>query len=251
MANRARDLVEPVKQCILETLRVFCCRHLMPLQHLPMHELFYFNDARLLEQSFSVDPRSDMHLALTNSHYILHARAHTRDAHGAGVGVGDGDRGSGHASSQRRKKRKQPSTHTREANKRRKKTLAHSVDSDDDSEGDIDGDRTATRPSTQQDRQAGLFTEHGAVVLDPISASLEDICLAYRLYEESGRVINLCDWFTAFLSIFRAQYRTHCPEEAEVQIRFFQAIKELKLMGYIKPSSTKIDHVVKLAFRIK
>ncbi|XP_067003057.2 origin recognition complex subunit 3 [Anabrus simplex] len=80
--------------------------------------------------------------------------------------------------------------------------------------------------------------------------SMPDISIAYKLYLECGRFINLYDWLQAFVAVV-------CPDESEkdqkkvdphVQARFTRAVAELQFLGFVKASNRKTDHVTKLTY---
>ncbi|KAG0300536.1 Origin recognition complex subunit 3 [Dissophora globulifera] len=109
-----------------------------------------------------------------------------------------------------------------------------------------------------------------------------DTCILYKLYVECGRLINMFDWFTAFGMILergmdedsnkdendndsghgRKRAKTKGKkdpvngshkkkvglDQKEVQARFITAVAELQLMGFIKPTNRKTDHVQRLTW---
>ena len=110
-----------------------------------------------------------------------------------------------------------------------------------------------------------------------------DTCILYKLYVECGRMINMYDWFTAFGMILeRGQHsengdNVHEPpakkrggakggrvglkakgkkgganatklDQKEVQARFISGVAELQFMGFIKSTSRKTDHVMRLTW---
>ncbi|KAJ1974116.1 Origin recognition complex subunit 3 [Dimargaris verticillata] len=79
-----------------------------------------------------------------------------------------------------------------------------------------------------------------------MSASHDDTCVLYKLYQECGRMINLYDWFTAFASIKESE--PHHPSPGELQARFIRGVSELQFLGFIKPTSRKTDHVLRLTW---
>lgn len=80
---------------------------------------------------------------------------------------------------------------------------------------------------------------------DSASATLPDVCLAYKLHRECGKHINLYDWLQAFAAVL-------CPGEEEgdvhTQARFTRAVAELQFLGFIKSSKRKTDHVMRLTW---
>ncbi|XP_078617874.1 origin recognition complex subunit 3-like [Branchiostoma floridae x Branchiostoma japonicum] len=82
-----------------------------------------------------------------------------------------------------------------------------------------------------------------------------DVCIAYKLHLECGRLINLYDWLQAFVML------VHSGEENDgagtskqnkvdevLQARFIRAVSELQFLGFIKPTKRKTDHVARLTW---
>ncbi|KAJ3011166.1 Origin recognition complex subunit 3 [Thoreauomyces humboldtii] len=91
---------------------------------------------------------------------------------------------------------------------------------------------------------------------DTIAPTLQDTSIAYRLYLECGRLINLYDWFVAFGTVLEKEGGDSRkggaggggPARDEIQARFVKTIAELQLMGFIKPTTRKTDHVMRLTW---
>jgi origin recognition complex subunit 3 len=123
---------------------------------------------------------------------------------------------------------------------------------------------------------------------DGIDPSNPDTTLAYKLYLECGRLINLYDWFSAFKAILECegnytdeavtQFKAENGDgddtnasnkdkekvneeekqsEGEVedllrnkfaQARFIRAVSELQFLGFVKPTQKKTDHVMRLTW---
>ncbi|XP_060518938.1 origin recognition complex subunit 3 [Cylas formicarius] len=87
-----------------------------------------------------------------------------------------------------------------------------------------------------------------------IKACMPDICIAYKLHLECGKIINLYDWLQAFLSILDPIENDEEEEGLEkvvdpsLQARFTQAVTELEFLGFIKSSKRKLDHVSRLTW---
>ncbi|KAJ3151348.1 Origin recognition complex subunit 3 [Geranomyces variabilis] len=97
----------------------------------------------------------------------------------------------------------------------------------------------------------------GISLNDTISPHLNDASVAYRLYLECGRLINLYDWFVAFGAILEkdgdGQLAVVAAESEEdrrlgIQARFVNAIAELQYLGFVKHTARKTDHVVRLTW---
>ncbi|XP_027259204.1 origin recognition complex subunit 3 isoform X5 [Cricetulus griseus] len=80
-----------------------------------------------------------------------------------------------------------------------------------------------------------------------------DICIAYKLHLECSRLINLVDWSEAFATVVTAAEKdansTISEEMNEIiHARFIRAVSELELLGFIKPTKQKTDHVARLTW---
>ncbi|XP_043925020.1 origin recognition complex subunit 3 [Protopterus annectens] len=88
-----------------------------------------------------------------------------------------------------------------------------------------------------------------------ISNSAPDICIAYKLHLECGRLINLCDWLEAFATVVAAASGVD-PEsdlvagqvDETIHARFIRAVSELEFLGFVKPTKQKTDHVARLTW---
>eukprot|EP00178_Gracilaria_changii_P000641 TRINITY_DN107_c1_g1_i1.p1 TRINITY_DN107_c1_g1~~TRINITY_DN107_c1_g1_i1.p1 ORF type:complete len:672 (+),score=70.73 TRINITY_DN107_c1_g1_i1:170-2185(+) len=95
-------------------------------------------------------------------------------------------------------------------------------------------------------------------VLGTISpCSHPDTAVAYRILAEGGRLVGLYDWYNSFASVIVATAtkqdnggRAEIPRvnPAELQSRFARACSELELLGMMKYTNRKSDHVARLAF---
>ncbi|XP_042535446.1 origin recognition complex subunit 3 isoform X1 [Dipodomys spectabilis] len=81
-----------------------------------------------------------------------------------------------------------------------------------------------------------------------------DICIAYKLHLECSRLINLVDWSEAFATVVTAAEQmdgnaTTSEERNEIiHARFIRAVSELELLGFIRPTKQKTDHVARLTW---
>ncbi|XP_059797657.1 origin recognition complex subunit 3 isoform X1 [Balaenoptera ricei] len=81
-----------------------------------------------------------------------------------------------------------------------------------------------------------------------------DICIAYKLHLECSRLINLVDWSEAFATVVTAAEKMDAnsvtSEERNeiIHARFIRAVSELELLGFIKPTKQKTDHVARLTW---
>jgi len=74
------------------------------------------------------------------------------------------------------------------------------------------------------------------------------LSVIYKLYLECGHMINLYDWLQAFVEKMEGADLNELSEGKRklMQALFFRSITELQFLGYIKQTSRKQDHVVKL-----
>ncbi|KAM5324352.1 origin recognition complex subunit 3 isoform 4-T4 [Glossophaga mutica] len=81
-----------------------------------------------------------------------------------------------------------------------------------------------------------------------------DICIAYKLHLECSRLINLVDWSEAFATVVTAAEKMDASsvtsEERNeiIHARFIRAVSELELLGFVKPTKRKADHVARLTW---
>jgi origin recognition complex subunit 3 len=81
-----------------------------------------------------------------------------------------------------------------------------------------------------------------------------DTGILFSLYLQSGRAINVHDWFEAFCSVIEQQNEEE-EEETEVdndenvlQARFIRALHELDHMGFVRHAGRKADHITRTVF---
>jgi origin recognition complex subunit 3 len=87
-----------------------------------------------------------------------------------------------------------------------------------------------------------------ATAEDSLSASQPATSILYRLYLESGSLINTYDLWRAFhIIIIGGEDGHNCGERLALAL-FYRALSELKMMGMVKQSRKKIDHIAKSAW---
>ncbi|OQR68963.1 origin recognition complex subunit 3-like [Tropilaelaps mercedesae] len=73
------------------------------------------------------------------------------------------------------------------------------------------------------------------------SASLPAISTAYKLHLECGKMINVYDWLQSYQAV--------TEDTSEVSIaKFLRALRELQVLGFVKPTTRKVDHVQRLTW---
>ncbi|KAF8893016.1 origin recognition complex subunit 3 N-terminus-domain-containing protein [Infundibulicybe gibba] len=142
-------------------------------------------------------------------------------------------------------------------------------------------------PSTRATLLAGLLRPHdfGASTSpsNTYAASnqplweLPDTSILFRRYSDSGRMINVYDWYESFKTVLETQRRKATRHghngadaelsprkrkglsaeggdaekwRAEVQARFVRALHELDYLGFVKHTTRKADHVLRTVFDI-
>ncbi|XP_015240648.1 PREDICTED: origin recognition complex subunit 3 [Cyprinodon variegatus] len=94
-----------------------------------------------------------------------------------------------------------------------------------------------------------LKTEDGTV-----SNAAPDICIAYKLHLECGRLINLYDWLEAYSTVVSAAEGNDPDSDGFGKVdevkhaRFIRAVSELEFLGFIKATKKKTDHVARLTW---
>ena len=88
----------------------------------------------------------------------------------------------------------------------------------------------------------------GRVIEETKADALTALSAVYKLYLECGHMINLFDWLQAVVEKeLSADLKDLSePKRKLYQALFFRSNTELQFMGFIKPTSRKVDHVVKL-----
>ncbi|KAF2662929.1 hypothetical protein K491DRAFT_584527 [Lophiostoma macrostomum CBS 122681] len=87
----------------------------------------------------------------------------------------------------------------------------------------------------------GVDSDEGA-----LSISQPATALVYQLYLESGPLINISDLWTAFSSMCGQEGN---DGESKTMALFQRALAELKLLGLLKPTKKKTDHVAKMMWK--
>ena len=89
-------------------------------------------------------------------------------------------------------------------------------------------------------------------------AQLPDTAVLLRRYLDSGRMINMYDWFESFLVAMQGEERFLEGEPGddaygaewrrEMQARFLLSVHELDWMGLVRSTGRKKDHVVRTMY---
>jgi len=107
--------------------------------------------------------------------------------------------------------------------------------------------------SSADDAQDDEDEDRAALQRAQAVADVPDVCRAYVLYRDAGRLLNLADWYNAFAQGIEAQARQRDGAHAEVdedetQARFAQSVSELAALGFLRRTGRKPEHVSKTVF---
>ncbi|GFT63224.1 origin recognition complex subunit 3 [Nephila pilipes] len=90
---------------------------------------------------------------------------------------------------------------------------------------------------------------------DEIQPTMPETSLLYKLHLESGKLINLYDWLEGFKAIKTSgentgkRSRTKSKvDDNDLNVRFLLAVSELQMLGFVKPTKRKTDHVARTTF---
>jgi origin recognition complex subunit 3 len=81
-----------------------------------------------------------------------------------------------------------------------------------------------------------------------LSSSQPPTAILYQLYLETGSLINVFDLWSAFYAIVGGEDGMDCNERNAL-VLFYRALADLKLLGMVKQSRKKTDHLAKLAWK--
>ncbi|KAK0223959.1 origin recognition complex subunit 3 N-terminus-domain-containing protein [Armillaria fumosa] len=130
-------------------------------------------------------------------------------------------------------------------------------------------------PSIRASMVAGLLRSHefSDTVNNPEEVNLWDLpdtSILFQRYLDSGKMINVYDWFESFQLVLETQRKeTSGPRKGsprkrgktvggsneekwklQVQARFIRALHELDYLGFIKHTGRKADHVIRTVFGV-
>jgi origin recognition complex subunit 3 len=81
-----------------------------------------------------------------------------------------------------------------------------------------------------------------------LSSSQPPTAILYQLYLESGGLINVFDLWSAFYAIIGDE-EGGGYDERDTLVLFYKALADLKILGLVKHSRKKTDHLAKLAWK--
>lgn len=82
---------------------------------------------------------------------------------------------------------------------------------------------------------------------DSLSSAKPPTANLYQMYLESGTLINISDLWTAFHSMVGSDHEEGCNERMALML-FYRGLADLKLLGMVKQSKKKVDHLAKSAW---
>ncbi|XP_055939429.1 origin recognition complex subunit 3-like isoform X2 [Argiope bruennichi] len=90
---------------------------------------------------------------------------------------------------------------------------------------------------------------------DEVRPTMPEISILYKLHLQSGKLINLYDWLEGFKGIVSAEENTKrksrtktTTNDSDLNVRFLLTVSELQMLGFIKPTKRKTDHVARTTF---
>lgn len=87
--------------------------------------------------------------------------------------------------------------------------------------------------------------------------SLPDTSILFARYLESGRLINLYDWFESFAGVLAGEKnegekaQESPPSREEIQARFLRGFHELDFLGFLKGTKRREECCLKTFFMLQ
>ncbi|KAH6636647.1 origin recognition complex subunit 3 N-terminus-domain-containing protein [Chaetomium tenue] len=78
-----------------------------------------------------------------------------------------------------------------------------------------------------------------------LASTLPATAILYHLYLEAGALINVADLWSAYYALVGEESDVGMDERSAL-VGFYRALAELRMMGFVKQSKKKADHVAKL-----
>jgi origin recognition complex subunit 3 len=83
---------------------------------------------------------------------------------------------------------------------------------------------------------------------DALSSANPATAILYQMYLESGSLVNISDIWTAFFSIVGGEDSEGYDERTALML-FYRGLADLRLLGMVKQSKKKVDHLSKSAWK--
>jgi len=78
-----------------------------------------------------------------------------------------------------------------------------------------------------------------------LAGTLPTTAILYHLYLEAGALINVADLWSAYLALVGDETDIALDERTAL-VQFYRGLGELRIMGFVKQSKKKADHIAKL-----
>jgi origin recognition complex subunit 3 len=78
-----------------------------------------------------------------------------------------------------------------------------------------------------------------------LTSSLPTTSILYHLYLEAGALINVADLWSAYYTLVGDESEIGLDERSAL-VHFYRGLAELRMMGFVKQSRKKADHIAKL-----
>ncbi|GAB1311293.1 Origin recognition complex subunit 3 [Madurella fahalii] len=78
-----------------------------------------------------------------------------------------------------------------------------------------------------------------------LAATLPTTSILYHLYLETGALINVADLWSAYYALVGDESDVGLDERTAL-VHFYRGLAELRMMGFVKQSRKKVDHIAKL-----
>jgi len=78
-----------------------------------------------------------------------------------------------------------------------------------------------------------------------VSSTMPTTAILHHLYMETGSLVNVADLWSAYYALVGDESEMELDERTAL-LYFYRGLSELKLMGFVKQSKKKADHVAKL-----
>ena len=82
---------------------------------------------------------------------------------------------------------------------------------------------------------------------DQVSSKLPSTAILFQLYLETGSLINVADLWSAYYAMV-CDDNGHGLDERTALVLFYRGLSELRMLGFVRQSRKKVDHVAKLAW---
>ncbi|KAI3636836.1 hypothetical protein MIR68_005103 [Amoeboaphelidium protococcarum] len=102
-------------------------------------------------------------------------------------------------------------------------------------------------PQYRKHLHVAMLHPRGYLYPEGDRVGVEDWYAAYKIYLESGKLINLHDWYVSFATMVGNNDSVEtCNVNKHLYARFLRLVLEFNYLGFIKKTNRKIDHVQKM-----